>query len=94
MWRAYTAVGLLVVMSMDPRPAAEQKLTAEQLVTLHLQALTGGSTPRDQTRDVKGAVEVTMPAKAAGQLPGTFQLSSSSAGSRFAMKFDSDRYEG
>ena len=94
MWRACTAVGLLVVMSMPSRPAAEQKLTAEQLVTLHLQALTAGSTPREQTRDVKGAVGVTMPAKAAGQLPGTFQLSSSAAGSRFAMKFDSDLYEG
>src|SRR5688572_22041411 len=94
MWRACTAVGLLVVMSMHSRPAAEQKLTAEQLVTLHLQALSAGSTPREQTRDVKGAVGVTMPAKAAGQLPGTFLLSSSAAGSRFTMKFDSDLYEG
>jgi hypothetical protein len=95
MWRACSAVGLLVVISMDPRPAAQPKLTPEQLVTLHLQALKAGpAPPREQARDVNGAVAVTMPAKAAGQLPGTFQLSSSAAGSRFAMKFDSDLYEG
>ena len=38
-------------------PAAEQKMTPEELVKLHLQALTAGvAVPREQARDVKGAV--------------------------------------
>jgi len=93
--RAHAVVLLLAVSSTLSRPAAEQKLTPEQLVTLHLQALTAGAPlPRQPGRDAKGTVAVTMPAKAAGQLAGTFQLASNPAGSRFTMKFDSDLYEG
>jgi hypothetical protein len=95
MWRAHVATIVLALCSTLSQPAAEQKLTPEQLVTLHLQALTAGAPPpRDQSRDAKGTVAVTMPAKAAGQLAGTFLLASSPAGSRFTMKFDSERYEG
>src|SRR5688500_16874841 len=88
-------IGVLVAGAMIPRARAEQKLTPEQLVQLHLQALTAGSLPpREQTRDVKGIVAATTPARAAGQLAGTFQLTSGPTSSRFAMKFDSDLYQG
>ena len=95
MRHAYAAASLMALSLTVSRPAAEQKLTPEQLVTLHLQALTAGAArPADQSRDAKGTVAVTMPAKAAGQLAGTFQLASYRDGSRFSMKFDSDLYEG
>lgn len=95
MRRTYVTVILLALCSLLPKLGAEQKLTPEQLVTLHLQALTAGApSSREQTRDARGTVAVTMPAKASGQLAGTFQLASSPAGSRFSMKFDSDLYEG
>ncbi len=96
MWRNVAAVvAVLAVGAMSPRMIAEQKLTPEQLVQLHLQALTGGSLPpTEQTRDVKGTVAATTPARAAGLLAGTFHLSSGPTTSRFAMKFDSDLYEG
>jgi hypothetical protein len=96
MWRSVAAVlGVLAVGATSPPASAKQKLTPEQLVQLHLQALTAGSLPpREQTREVKGVVAATMPARAAGLLAGTFQLTSGSTSSRFAMKFDSDLYEG
>jgi hypothetical protein len=93
MSRACAVAGLIVVGSTDPRPAAQPKLTPEELVKLHLQSL-GAAPPREESRDVKGVVAVTMPAKAAGQMNGMFQLSSRATGSRFTMRFDSDLYEG
>jgi hypothetical protein len=94
-WRACAVAGLLVVCSTNPRTAAQPKLTPEELVKLHLRALTAGVLPaREQTRDVKGVVAVTMPAKATGQMNGAFLLTSGAAGSRFTLKFDSDLYEG
>jgi hypothetical protein len=94
--RGRMTVGVLAIAVMTLRiGAAQKKMTAEELVKLHVQALTGGvAVPRDQGRDVKGAVVAVTPAKAAGQLGGTFQLTSGAAGSKFAMRFDNERYVG
>src|SRR5688500_19819871 len=52
-------------------------IRSEELVKLHVQALTAGAAvPREQGRDVKGGVVAVTPAKAAGQLAGDFQLTS------------------
>jgi hypothetical protein len=70
-------------------------MTPEELVKLHIQALTAGvAVPREQTRDVKGAVAAVTPARAAGLLPGTFHLSSSAASARLVLHFGTDLYEG
>ncbi len=75
--------------------AAQKKMTPEELVKLHLQALTAGvPVPRDQARDVKGAVAAVTPARAAGLLPGTFRLTSGPTGARLNLQFGTDLYEG
>lgn len=95
MQRVWALIGLLVLSSMVARMTAEQKLTPEALVKLHLQALSAGAMPaREETRDVKGAVSATTPAKAAGQLGGTFRFSSGATSARLNLQFGTDRYEG
>ena len=72
-----------------------QKMTPEDLVKLHIQALTAGvAVPRDQARDVKGTVAAIAPARAAGLLPGTFRLSSGATNARLNLHFGTDLYEG
>jgi hypothetical protein len=94
MQRACAVIGLLVISSMAPRMAA-QKLTPEALVKLHLQALTSGTMPaREESRDIKGAVSAMTPARAAGQLGGTFRFSSGATSVRLNLQFGTDRYEG
>jgi hypothetical protein len=90
------AVALIAVASMTlPMQAAQKKMTPEELVRLHLQALTAGAMPPPgQGRDVKGTVSATTPARAAGVLPGTFRLTSGGSGSRLMLRFDTDKYEG
>jgi hypothetical protein len=93
--RACAVIGLLVISSMAARIVAQQNLTPEAVVKLHLQALTAGAMPaREETRDVKGPVSATTPAKAAGQLGGTFRFTSSAASARVNLHFGTDRYEG
>jgi len=97
MSRVWALVGLLAIATMAPHTGAaqKQKMTPEELVKLHLQALTAGvPVPRPQGREVKGEVTAETPARAAGQLPGKFQLSSGATGSTFTMRFDNERYEG
>lgn len=97
MTRALALAILLAVATMAPRIGAvqKQKMTPEELVKLHVQALTAGvAVPREQARDVTGAVVAVTPAKAAGQLGGTFQLTAGATGSTFAMRFDNERYQG
>ena len=70
-------------------------MTPEELVKLHLQALTAGvPVPREQARDVKGTVAAIAPARAAGLLPGTFRLSSGATSARLNLHFGTDLYEG
>jgi hypothetical protein len=95
MRRVCAVVGLLVISSMGPRMTAEQKLTPEAVVKLHLQALTAGAMPPpEETRDVKGAVSAMTPAKAAGQLGGTFRFTSGAGSTTLKLEFGTDRYEG
>jgi hypothetical protein len=75
--------------------ATAQKLTPEQLVKLHLDAVTGGvAVPSDQTRDIRGICATMTPARATGQLAGPFRLTSGPRGSRWTLQFKSDLYEG
>ena len=71
---------------------AAPKLTPEQLVKLHLDAL--GAAAPEQTRDVRGACATTTPARAAGQLVGLFRLTSSPRSARWTLRFESELYEG
>jgi hypothetical protein len=95
MQRACGVIGLLVISSMAARVIAQQKLTPEALVKLHLQALTAGAMPaREESRDVKGPVSAITPAKAAGELGGTFRFTSGATSARLNLHFGTDRYEG
>lgn len=70
-------------------------LTSEDVIRLHLQAVTAGAEiPPDQTRVVRGVCTMTTPAKGAGQLAGTFRLASASRNAQFTVQFSSDLYEG
>ena len=91
-----TMVGVLAIALVTLRiGAAQKKMTPEELVKLHVQALTAGAAvPREQERDVKGGVVAVTPAKAAGQLAGNFQLTSGATGLKFTMRFDNERYLG
>jgi hypothetical protein len=85
---------LLLFAAAAVLPAA-QKLTAEQLVKLHLDALAGVAELRaDQTRDVRGTCALMTPAKATGQLAGPFRFNSSARSGRWTLQFQSDLYEG
>ena len=76
------ACAAVFVMAALAIPAA-QKMTPEELVKLHLQAVTAGvPVPREQARDVKGTVAAVTPARAAGLLPGTFRLTSGATSAR------------
>jgi len=75
--------------------AAQKKMVPEELVKLHLQALTAGvPVPRELGIDAKGTVAAVTPARASGLLPGTFQLTSGATGGRLHMHFGTDLYEG
>lgn len=88
------AVAAVAIVSCGTLFAA-QKLTQPAVIDLHLQALTADvEIPIDQTRVVRGVCITTSPAKAAGQLPGAFLLSSSVRNARFTVQFKSDLYEG
>src|SRR4051812_17434200 len=95
MRRRWAVAALIAVASMTlPMQAAQKKMTPEELVRLHLQALTTGTMPPpEQGRDVKGAVSATTPARAAGVLPGTFRLTTGATSSRLTLRFDTDKYE-
>lgn len=88
------AVAFVVLISCGAVMAAP-KLTPEELVKRHLQALTGGAAIAPaQSRDFRGVCATTTPAKAAGQLAGAFRLSSTPQSARFTLEFKSDLYEG
>ena len=75
--------------------AAQKKMVPEELVKLHLQAVTAGvPVPRELGIDAKGTVAAVTPARASGLLPGTFQLTSGATGGRLHMQFGTDLYEG
>ena len=75
--------------------SAQKKMTPEEVVKLHLQALTAGvPVPRELGIDAKGTVAAVTPARASGLLPGTFQLTSGATGGRLNMHFGTDLYEG
>ena len=85
---------VLIVAAVGLVPAAA-KMTPEELVKLHVQALTAGTPPpREMSREVKGTVAALTPARAAGLLPGTFSLSSGATKARLQMVFGTDLYEG
>ena len=89
----FAAAFVMAALAMPA--AAQKKMTPEELVKLHLQALTAGvPVPREQARDVKGAVAAVTPARAAGLLPGTFRLTSRPTGARLNLHFGTDLYEG
>lgn len=74
---------------------AATKLTSEEVIRLHRQAVSAGvEIPADQTRVIRGIVTMTTPAKGAGQLAGMFRLASASRNAHFTMQFKSDLYEG
>src|SRR5687768_2667431 len=71
------------------------KPTADEIVKRHLEeALQGATLPPGQMRDVRGAAQLTTPAKAAGGLSGSFRVSSTGTSSRVTMQFKTDLYEG
>jgi hypothetical protein len=75
--------------------AAQKQMVPEDLVKLHLQAVTAGvPVPRELGIDAKGTVAAVTPARASGLLPGTFQLTSGATGGRLHMHFGTDLYEG
>jgi len=88
------AAGVMVVAAVALVPAAA-KMTPEELVKLHLQALSAGvPVPREVSREVKGPVAAITPAREAGLLPGNFTLTSGPGKSRLELHFGTDRYEG
>ena len=88
------AVAVVALVSCGVLLAATN-LTPEEVIRLHLQALTAGAEiPPDQTRVVRGVCTMTTPAKGAGHLPGTFRLASASRSAHFTLQFKSDLYEG
>ena len=94
--RRWFALVLLLLVSSAAAMRSAPKLTAEQLVKLHLEAvgtpaMASGATP---ARDVRGVCSTTSPARAAGELGGTFRLLSSPASARLAIEFNTDLYEG
>jgi hypothetical protein len=93
--RNEACVTAFVLAALAIPDAAQKKMTPEELVKLHVQALTAGvPVPREQARDVKGAVAAVTPARAAGLLPGTFRLTSGPSGARLNLQFGTDLYEG
>src|SRR5688500_14771404 len=92
--RHQCALAFVVLISCGAVMAAP-KLTPEELVKLHLQALTGGAPIAPaQSRAFHGVCATTTPAKATGQLAGTFRLSSTPQSVHFTLQFKSDLYEG
>ena len=89
------APALLVACLCATVSLGAQKLTAEQLVSEHLAvSLPAASGAGDQRLEVRGSCATTSPARAAGQLVGTFRLASGGESSRLTLRFDNDRYEG
>jgi hypothetical protein len=72
-----------------------EKITGEQLLKLHAQSVFGAAAPAaDQTRDIRGACTTMTPARATGQLAGTFRFVSGATSSKFTLQFSTDLYEG
>jgi hypothetical protein len=74
---------------------ADQKLTPERLVQLHLdEALRGWQLPSGSEREIRGECATTTPAGAIGTAVGPFRFVSSAASSRLTVTFGGELYEG
>ena len=86
---------IVAVVAVLPALPAAQKMTVEQLLKLHADAIgANAAAAAEPSRDLRGTVKLTTPAKAAGQLAGPFRLVSSPRGAKWTVQFQSDLYEG
>jgi hypothetical protein len=94
MARSITARVLLFLL-LGAALVAATKPAADEIVKRHLaEGLNGAVLAAGQVRDIRGAAQVSTPAKAAGALTGSFRVISTAASSRMTLQFNTDLYEG